>query len=66
MAVGRAGRAVQTTALVRPRDFADRVGSHIHSGAPEATCGAPGSTQAPGGPSTSQPSTPSTSGDGDS
>jgi hypothetical protein len=64
MAVGQNGRAVETTALVRPRDFSARVGSHIHTGSPESTCGAPGSTQAPGGPSTAQPSTPSTTGDG--
>jgi hypothetical protein len=48
MAVGDSGRHVQTTALVKPKPFAGKVGGHIHKGTPEATNGGPGTTTAPG------------------
>jgi hypothetical protein len=48
MAVGDSGRHVQTTALVKPKAFVDRVGAHIHKGSPVATNGGPGVTTAPG------------------
>jgi hypothetical protein len=48
MAVGQAGKHVQTTALIKPGPFASRIGAHIHKGSPASTVGGPGVTKAPG------------------
>ena len=49
MAIGDSGRAVRnTTGDEKPKEFASRVGAHVHRGTPESTVGGPGCTMAPG------------------
>jgi hypothetical protein len=47
MAIGENGKAVKTTANVRPQEFASRLGAHVHKGSGESTVGGPGCTTSP-------------------